>query len=109
MKTVFKTLTALTAVAVLAACAAIAAEPATPQAWTPGWRHEQMVKAVQDGTVTPGNGPGFGPGRMMSAGYGPGMGRGMMAAALGPDGKIDPSKLPEGCPYRQAVPGTPTK
>jgi hypothetical protein len=40
---------------------------------------------------------------MMRAGYGPGrMGQGP-AWALGPDGKIDPSKLPEGCPYRQSL------
>lgn len=103
MKTVFKTLAALATVTLVAACAAYAADQTTPQTWTPGWRHEQMVKAFQDGTAT----PGFGPGRMMRAGGGPGYGRGMMGQgpgfAVGPDGKIDPTKLPEGCPYRQAV------
>ena len=97
MKTLFKTLATITAVTLVAACA-YAADQTTPQTWTPGWRHEQMVKAFQDGTAT----PGFGPGMMMRAGYGPGrMGQGP-AWAIGPDGKIDPSKLPEGCPLRDS-------
>lgn len=100
MKTIFKTLAGLALVTSVAACAALAADstPTQPQAWTPGWRHEQMVKARQDGTFTPGPGPG-----MMMRGGGPGYGRAMMANAIGPDGKVDPTKLPEGCPYRQAA------
>ncbi|CAA7627019.1 hypothetical protein [Magnetospirillum sp. SS-4] len=98
MKTVFKVLAGLALVTTVAACTALAADPpAATQTWTPGWRHEQMVQARQDGTFTPGPG-------MVMRGGGPGYGRGMMAAVIGPDGKIDPTQLPEGCPYRQAVP-----
>lgn len=101
MKTILKTLTALAAIAFVASCTAQAADPATPtQGWGPGWRHEQMVKAYKDGTFTPGQGPGYGRGMW---GGGPGFGRGMMAAAIGPDGKVDTSKLPVDCPMRQAL------
>ncbi len=99
MKTIFKLLTGIAIVGTVAACTALAADttPSSSQTWGPGWRHEQMVKARQDGTFTPGPGPGFFQGQR------PGYGRGMMAAAIGPDGKIDPTKLPEGCPYRQTT------
>ncbi|RAU21030.1 hypothetical protein CU669_15390 [Paramagnetospirillum kuznetsovii] len=99
MKTTFKILTCL-AIAAVFGTAALAADPPTPQSFTPGWRHEQMIQAQKDGN--------FGPGMMMRAGYGPGQGRGRMAAALGPDGKIDPTKLPEGCPFRDQA-ATPAK
>jgi hypothetical protein len=104
MKIILKTLAAFAALAFVASCAASAADQSTPQTWGPGWRHEQMLKAQQDGTFTPGQGPGFGRG----PGFGPGYGRGMMAAAIGPDGKIDASKvdltkLPADCPMRQAL------
>lgn len=106
MKTISKILTSLAIAVTVTACAAYAADQPSPQTWTPGWRHEQMTKmwqakTGQDGTFTPGNGPGYG--RGMGPGMGPGMGRGMMAAATGPDGKIDPTKLPEGCPYRESL------
>ena len=99
MKTVFKSLAAIAALGFVAACTAEAADPATTQGWGPGWRHEQMVKAVKDGTFVPGSGP------MMARGWGSGggPGRGYMAAAIGPDGKIDPTKLPEQCPMRQSL------
>ncbi|KIM00501.1 hypothetical protein CCC_01919 [Paramagnetospirillum magnetotacticum MS-1] len=89
MKTILKTLAAVTALAVVASYAAQAADEPTPQSWGPGWRHEQMIKAQADGTFIPGQGPGFG--------------RGRMAAAIGPDGKIDPAKLPADCPMRQSL------
>lgn len=97
MKTVSKLLISVAILGAMAVGVAAAADQAAPQTWTPGWRHEQMLKAVQDGTVTPGTGPGFG------RGMGPGMRGGMMAAAIGPDGKVDPAKLPEFCPMRQAL------
>jgi hypothetical protein len=99
MKTILKTLAAFALVGFVASCAASAADQPSPQTWGPGWRHEQMLKAQKDGTFTPGQGPGFGRG----PGGGPGYGRGMMAAALGPDGQIDPAKLPADCPMRQAL------
>ncbi len=103
MKTILKTLAALAAVAFVASCTAQAADQSTPpQSWGPGWRHEQMVKAHKDGTFTPGQGPGM-------WGGGPGYGRGMMAAAVGPDGKIDPTKLPADCPMRQGLIQSPTR
>jgi hypothetical protein len=105
MKTILKTLAAFAAIAFVASCAAQAADQqAAPQTWGPGWRYEQMLKAQKDGTFTPGQGPGYGrgPGAGMWGG-GPGYGRGMMAAAVGPDGKIDPSKLPADCPMRQTL------
>lgn len=104
MKTIVRTLAALAAVAFVASCTAQAADQPTQQTWGPGWRHEQMLKAQKDGTFTPGQGPGYGrgPGYGMWGG-GPGMGRGMMAAAVGPDGKIDPAKLPADCPMRQSL------
>jgi hypothetical protein len=100
MKTILKTLAAFAALAFVASCAASAADQPTQQTWGPGWRHEQILKAQQDGTFVPGQGPGFG--------RGPGYGRGMMAAAIGPDGKIDASKvdwakLPADCPMRQTL------
>lgn len=98
MKTILKTLAAFAAIAFVASCAANAADQSTtPQTWGPGWRHEQMLKAQKDGTFIPG--PGYGRGMW---GGGPGYGRGMMAA-VGPDGKIDVSKLPTDCPMRQAL------
>jgi hypothetical protein len=98
MKTLFKALAGLAVITTVAACTAYAADQPTPKTWGPGWRHEQMIQAQKDGTFTPGYGPGMG------RGMGPGMGRGMMAAnALGPDGKIDPTKLPADCPYRQSL------
>lgn len=108
MKTILKTLAVFAALAFVASCAASAADQPTPQTWGPGWRHEQMVKSIKDGTFTPGQGPGFGRGAGGGPGYGmwgggPGYGRGMMAAAVGPDGTIDPTKLPAGCPMRQAL------
>jgi len=107
MKTILKTLAALAAVAVVASCTANAADQSTTQqGWGPGWRHEQMVKAYKDGTFTPGQGPGYGRGMW---GGGPGMGRGMMASAVGPDGKIDPTKLPADCPMRQSLIQAPTQ
>lgn len=107
MKTILKTLAALAAVAFVASYAAQAADQSTPpQSWGPGWRHEQMVKAYKDGTFTPGQGPGYGRGMW---GGGPGLGRGMMAAAIGPDGKIDPAKLPADCPMRQGLIQSPTQ
>ena len=93
MKTILKTLAAFAAVAFVASCTASAADQPTPQTWGPGWRHEQMVKAAKDGT--------FIPGRFY--------GRGMMAAAIGPDGKIDVTKLPADCPMRQSLIQSPTK
>ncbi len=107
MKTILKTLAAFAAIAFVASCAAEAADQsATPRSWGPGWRHEQMLKSVNDGTFTPGQGPGYGRGMW---GGGPGMGRGMMATAIGPDGKIDPSKLPADCPMRQTLTQSPSK
>lgn len=97
MKTIVRTLAALAAVAFVASCTAQAADQ---QTWGPGWRHEQMLKAQKDGTFTPGQGRGPGYGMW---GGGPGYGRGMMAAAVGPDGKIDPAKLPTDCPMRQSL------
>lgn len=109
MKTMLKTLTALAALGIVAAFAVQAADqPTTPQTWGPGWRHEQMLKSIQDGTFTPGQGRGYGMRGGGGAGYGmmgggPGYGRGFMAAAVGPDGKIDPAKLPTNCPARQIL------
>lgn len=101
MKTLLKTLTILAAIGFATVAIAQTADQSTPQTWGPGWRHEQMIKAVKDGTFTPGQGMGQGRGMW---GGGPGWGRGgMMAAAVGPDGKIDPSKLPEGCPMRTSL------
>jgi hypothetical protein len=107
MKTILKTLTAIAAIGLVTAVAVHAADQPTPPqgwgpGWGPGWRHEQMIKAVKDGTFVPGQGPGFG---MM----GPGYGRGFMAAAIGPDGKVDVSKLPTNCPARQALIDSQTK
>ncbi len=106
MKTILKTLAVLAAVAFVASCTASAADQSTTQqTWGPGWRHEQMVKAYKDGTFTPGQGRGPGYGMW---GGGPGYGRGMMASAVGPDGKIDPTKLPTDCPMRQSLIQAPT-
>jgi hypothetical protein len=107
MKTILKTLTALAVIGLASVVVAQAADqPTTPQTWGPGWRHEQMLKSIQDGTFTPGQGYGMrggrGPGYGMMGG-GPGYGRGFMAAAIGPDGKVDLSKLPTNCPARQAL------
>ncbi|OAN46788.1 hypothetical protein A6A04_06530 [Paramagnetospirillum marisnigri] len=103
MKTMFKLIAGLGLITIVAACTAQAADPTPAQSWTPGWRHEQMVKAMQDGTFTPGQGFGPGYGRGQGPGYGRGMGGPGFAAAIGPDGKIDPDKLPVGCPMRQAA------
>jgi hypothetical protein len=90
MRTTFnaKTLAALAAVLLVAGCTASADPAATPQAFAPGWRHEQMAGAWADG-----HGPGFGPGHMMMhrAGYTPGAGA-----------AIDPSRLPPWCPNYKA-------
>lgn len=106
MKTLLKTLTFLAAMGFASvAIAQTANQTTTPQTWGPGWRQEQMNRAAQDGTFIPcpGRGPGRGQGVGMWGG-GPGPGRGgMMAAAVGPDGKIDPSKLPVGCPVRNQL------
>lgn len=107
MKTILKTLAAFALVGFVASCAVQAADQTpTPQTWGPGWRHEQMLKAQKDGTFVPGQGPGYGRGMW---GGGPGYGRGMMAAAVGPDGKIDPAKLPADCPMRQSLIQAPAK
>ncbi|MBI3445739.1 MAG: hypothetical protein HY055_10360 [Magnetospirillum sp.] len=104
MKTVFKTIAAIAALGFVAACTAEAADPAPPQqGWGPGWRHEQMVKAIKDGSFVPGSGPMMGGAWGPGQGFGPGQGRGYMAAAIGPDGKIDPAKLPANCPLRQSL------
>lgn len=103
MKPLTKTLTAAAAILLIAGCTAIAADTptetqATPQGWYPGWRHEQMIKARQDGTLQ----PGFGPGMMgRRGGFGPGMG-------FGPGATADPASLPPWCPYRTQAPA-PTK
>lgn len=91
MKTVANTLVALAAVVLVAGCAAGAAD--TEQTWTPGWRHEQMVKALQDGKAVPR------PMMMRGPGFGPGSGRG--PAALTADGRIDPAALPPWCPLNR--------
>lgn len=107
MKTILKTLAAFALAAFVASCAVQAADQSpTPQTWGPGWRHEQMLKAQKDGTFVPGQGPGYGRGMW---GGGPGMGRGMMAQAIGPDGKIDPARLPADCPMRQSLIEAPAK
>lgn len=99
MKTLTKTIVALASV-LLVAYGASAQDTTTDKAVTPGfgpgWRHEQMVQAWEKGEM---------PGPMMMrgrGGFGPGMMRGMGpgAAAIGPDGKIDTSKLPDWCPYK---------
>ncbi|MBI5163826.1 MAG: hypothetical protein HY985_07980 [Magnetospirillum sp.] len=89
MKTLMKTVAALAGVLVVSGCAATAQEPTPPQAYGPGWRHQQMMAAWQDGKAPPAP-------MMMMRGRGPGM------MAVGPDGKIDLTKLPPGCPYAQA-------
>ncbi|HSV29354.1 MAG TPA: hypothetical protein VLL76_07340 [Candidatus Omnitrophota bacterium] len=96
MKTLSKTVLALSGLLLLAGCSALA-EDTTPKAvgpgYGPGWRHEQMVQARQNGQLPPAammRGPG------MMRGQGPG------AAAIGPDGKVDTSKLPAWCPYNTA-------
>jgi hypothetical protein len=100
MKTLTKTLALLSAVLLVAGCAVNTAE--AEQAWTPGWRHEQMMKAFQDGKAAPG------PMMMRRAGYGPGWaagaGRGPVAPAA--DAKLDPTTLPPGCPFNQPKPDT---
>lgn len=105
MKTLTKTIVALASVLLVAGCAAAAQDATTPTAvgpgYGPGWRHEQMVQAWQRGELPAGpgmmRGRGYGPGmRGYGAGYGPG------AAAIGPDGKVDTSKLPPWCPYGTA-------
>ncbi|MGE5547652.1 MAG: hypothetical protein ACM33T_12190 [Solirubrobacterales bacterium] len=107
MKTLSKTILGLAGLLLLAGCTAAADETAvkaTTPAFGPGWRHEQMVQAWQKGEVPQGammragGRPAFGPGMMRGAGPG--------AAAIGPDGKIDTSKLPEWCPYRTAPENT---
>lgn len=110
MKTMMKSIAVLGSLLLLAGCSA-AADDVTPRTagpgYGPGWRHEQMVKAWEKGEY-PGpmmmmmmrgpGGPGkFGPG---VRGYGP---------AVGADGKIDTSKLPEWCPLKQAPEAPATK
>lgn len=104
MNTITKFLAASAAVLVLAGCSAVAEEKTATPATGPGWRHEQMVKAWEKGEM---------PGPMMMQGRG-GMGPGMMrgagpgAQALGPDGKVDTSKLPPWCPLSTAPDATKT-
>ena len=97
MKTTWKTIAVFTGLLLLAGCAALAddtpAKTSTP-AYGPGWRHEQMLNARQNGQMP------YGYGRMMMVrgqGYGPGM-RGF-GPAMNADGTIDTSKLPPWCPY----------
>ncbi|MGE5503015.1 MAG: hypothetical protein ACM31L_01200 [Actinomycetota bacterium] len=124
MKTLTKTLTAVAAVLIVAGCTANAADTPNqtgPQGWQPGWRHEQMVKAWQDGTFQgpgPGmrgpmmmragwGGQGMGPGMGFGPGGGPGGGRGPGAGVgpgAGPGANVDPSTLPPWCPYRTQAP-----
>lgn len=72
---------------------------ATPPAYGPGWRHEQMMQARAQGQVPPAmmaqRGPGYG---MM--GYG--MGRG--GPPLKADGTIDTARLPDNCPLKTTAP-----
>lgn len=89
MKT--RTLTVFAAL-MLAAGFAVAAEQApTPptEGWHPGWRHEQMAKAFAEGKAWPG------PMMMHRIAGGP---------PLGPDGKVDTTKLPEWCPMKTTAP-----
>ena len=104
MKTLGKTILTMTGLLLIAGCAAVAEETAPTVATpAPGWRHEQMVKAWQTGEVAPA------PMMMRGRGYGYGYGhQAMMRAAIGPDGKIDPAKLPAGCPYAAQVPAAAT-
>lgn len=106
MKTPIKTILALASILLVAGCTAVAQDATTATTKSfgpgtgPGWRHEQMVQAWEKGEM-PGpmmrgqmmRGQGFGPGMR---GYGPG------AAAVGPDGKVDTTKLPAWCPYSTA-------
>lgn len=96
--TPFKIATALAALTLIATTA-IAQEVATtptPPAFTPGWRHEQMMQARAQGQmmpVTPGQrGPGMGAG--MGWGGGP---------PLKADGTVDTARLPDGCPMKASL------
>lgn len=98
-----KMIAALAGLLILGGCTAAAedapSKAATP-AFTPGWRHEQMVKAWNGGQMPPMmmavRGQGQGPG------YGFGMGRG--GPPLKADGTLDTSQLPPNCPMRNAAP-----
>ncbi len=104
MKTMMKSIAVLGSLLLLAGCSA-AADDVAPRAAGPGWRHEQMAKTWEKGGM-PGPmmmrgqaGPGkFGPGHMH--GYGP---------PVDADGKIDTSKLPDGCPLKQTPEAATTK
>lgn len=93
MKTMMKTAAFVTALLLAGAAATAIAEDATPKTWGPGWRHQQMAEAWEKGQVPPGP-------MMMMRGQGP---AGRFGPPVTADGKIDTSKLPEGCPMRQAL------
>lgn len=100
MNTLMKTMAAVAGLLLLSGCAANAQDD-TATNFGPGWRHQQMTEAWENGERGPGQmmmqskmrgemragGPGRntkgGPGRM----------------ALNPDGTVDTTKLPEWCPY----------
>jgi len=93
MKTLTKTIAAFAGLLLLAGCSA-AAEDAAPKtaapAYGPGWRHEQMMQARQDGKS--------GPGPMMM------QRTGRMGPPLNADGTVDTTRLPDWCPYKQPAP-----
>lgn len=96
-----KIATALAALLLITGCSA-AAEDTTTKAiaptYGPGWRHEQMMQARNQGQLPP----------AMIANGGPGYRMGMMAGRGGPplkaDGTIDTTQLPPWCPLKTPAP-----
>jgi hypothetical protein len=96
-----KIVAALAGLLILGGCTAAAEDAptkaATP-AYGPGWRHEQMMKAWNNGQTPPAMMAMLGQGQ----GQGPGFGMGRGGPPQKADGTIDPSQLPAWCPMRTA-------
>lgn len=90
MNTLMKTMAAVAGLLLLSGCAANAQDD-TATNYGPGWRHQQMAEAWQNGER--------GPGPMMMRSKMRGEMRGPGRMALNPDGTVDTTKLPEWCPY----------